>query len=155
MVTKYLRAAMRGAKYELLEEGGYYGSIPGFDGVWADAACLEDCRDELEEVVQEWLLFRLSRQLPVPILDGIDLVVREVACCRQSDRSGAGISYSIFGEWDLKGLTPEADTSSCRRACKLSVFRTHTVETSAPAFWPGFFAIPALIERSGRSCRPF
>ena len=79
MVTKYLRAAMRGAKYELLEEGGYYGSIPGFDGVWADAACLEDCRDELEEVVQEWLLFRLARQLPVPILDGIDLVVREVA----------------------------------------------------------------------------
>jgi len=40
---------------------------------------LEDCRDELEEVVQEWLLFRLSRQLRVPIVDGIDLVVREVA----------------------------------------------------------------------------
>jgi len=79
MVTKYLRAAMRGAKYELLEEGGYYGFIPGFEGVWADAASLEDCRDELEEVMEEWLLFRLSRQLPVPILDGMDLVVREVA----------------------------------------------------------------------------
>ena len=70
---------MRGAKYELLEEGGYYGSIPGFDGVWADAVSLEACRDELEEVLEEWLLFRLSRQLPVPVLDGIDLVVREVA----------------------------------------------------------------------------
>ena len=70
---------MRGAKYELLEEGGYYGSIPGFEGVWADAVSLEECRDELEEVLEEWLLFRLSRQLPVPILDGIDLVVREVA----------------------------------------------------------------------------
>ena len=70
---------MRGAKYELLEEGGYYGSIPGFDGVWADAVSLEACRDELAEVLEEWLLFRLSRQLPVPILDGIDLVVREVA----------------------------------------------------------------------------
>ena len=70
---------MRGAKYELLEEGGYYGSIPGFEGVWADAMSLEECRDELEEVLEEWLLFRLSRQLPVPILDGIDLVVREVA----------------------------------------------------------------------------
>jgi predicted RNase H-like HicB family nuclease len=79
MVTKYLRAAMRGAKYELLEEGGYYGSIPGFDGVWADAPSLEGCRDELEEVLEEWLLFRLSRQLPVPILDRVDLVVREVA----------------------------------------------------------------------------
>jgi predicted RNase H-like HicB family nuclease len=70
---------MRGAKYELLEEGGYYGSIPGFDGVWADAASLEECRDELAEVLEEWLLFRLSRQVPVPVLDGIDLVVREVA----------------------------------------------------------------------------
>ena len=70
---------MRGAKYELLEEGGYYGSIPGFEGVWADAASLEECRDELEEVLEEWLLFRLSRQLPVPVLDGMDLVVREVA----------------------------------------------------------------------------
>jgi predicted RNase H-like HicB family nuclease len=79
MVTKYLRTAMRGAKYELLEEGGYYGSIPGFEGVWADAVSLEECRDELEEVLEEWLLFRMSRQLPVPVLDGIDLVVREVA----------------------------------------------------------------------------
>jgi predicted RNase H-like HicB family nuclease len=70
---------MRGAKYELLEEGGYYGSIPGLEGVWADAVSLEQCRDELEEVLEEWLLFRLSRQLAVPVVDGIDLVVREVA----------------------------------------------------------------------------
>jgi predicted RNase H-like HicB family nuclease len=40
---------------------------------------LEECRDELEEVLEEWLLLRLSRQLPVPILDGIDLIVHEVA----------------------------------------------------------------------------
>jgi predicted RNase H-like HicB family nuclease len=70
---------MRGAKYELLEEGGYYGSIPGFEGVWADAISLRECADELEEVLEEWLLFRLSRQLPVPIAAGIDLMVREVA----------------------------------------------------------------------------
>ena len=79
MVTRYLRAAMRGAKYELLEERGYYGSIPGYEGVWADAVSLEECRDELEEVLEEWLLFRLSQQLPVPIVDSMDLVVREVA----------------------------------------------------------------------------
>jgi len=70
---------MRGAKCELLEGDAYYGSIPGFEGVWADAASLEECRDEIEEVIEEWLLFRLSRQLPVPVADGIDLVVREVA----------------------------------------------------------------------------
>ena len=79
MLSNYLRAAMSGAKYELLEEGTCYGSIPGFEGVWADAASLEDCRDELAEVLEEWLLFRLSRQLPLPVADGIDLVVREGA----------------------------------------------------------------------------
>ena len=79
MLTKYLLAAMRGAKYERMEDGGHYASIPGFEGVWADANSLEECREELEEVLEEWLLFRLSRQLPVPIVDGIDLVVREVA----------------------------------------------------------------------------
>ena len=70
---------MRGAKYELMESGAYYGFIPGFEGVWTDAPSLEQCRDELEEVLEEWLLYRLSRQLPVPVADGIDLVVREVA----------------------------------------------------------------------------
>ena len=58
MLCKYLRAAMREANYELLEEGGCYGSIPGFEGVWADGLSLEECRDELEEVLEEWLLFR-------------------------------------------------------------------------------------------------
>ena len=79
MLSRYLRAAMRGAKYELLEDGGCYGFIPGFEGVWADAPTVEGCRDQLEEVLEEWLLFRLSRQLPVPVADGIDLMVREVA----------------------------------------------------------------------------
>lgn len=44
MLTEYLLAAMRGAKYELMEDGGHYASIPGFDGVWADAGSLEECR---------------------------------------------------------------------------------------------------------------
>ena len=79
MLSKYIRAAMRGAKYELLEEGGFYGSIPNFEGVWADGNSFEEYWGELEKVLEEWLLFRLSRQLPVPIADGIDLVVREVA----------------------------------------------------------------------------
>ncbi len=79
MLSKYLQAAMGGAKYELLEDGTFYGSIPGFEGVWAGADSEPDCQIELEEVLEEWLLFRLSRQLPVPVADGIDLVVREVA----------------------------------------------------------------------------
>ena len=36
-------------------------------------------RDELESALEDWLLLRLSRQLPVSVIDGIDLTVSEVA----------------------------------------------------------------------------
>jgi predicted RNase H-like HicB family nuclease len=65
MLTKYLQAAMRLAKYEIQENGDYSGSIPGLEGAWASASSLEACREEPEEVLEDWLLFRLSRQLPI------------------------------------------------------------------------------------------
>ena len=48
--------------------------------MWANAPNLEDCRAELEQVLEEWLLLRLSKGLSIPEIDGIDLTVqREVA----------------------------------------------------------------------------
>ena len=80
MLTKYIAAAMRHAKYELLEDGeGYFGSIPGLEGLWAQGDTLDACRDELKSALEDWLLFSLSRQQPVPVMDGVDLTVREVA----------------------------------------------------------------------------
>lgn len=62
MVRQYIDAAMRRARYEILpEDSTFYAEIEGFDGVYADAATLEACRDELEEVLEEWVLFRVSR----------------------------------------------------------------------------------------------
>ncbi|MBI5440041.1 MAG: hypothetical protein HY900_02390 [Deltaproteobacteria bacterium] len=53
-MTKYLQAAMRRAKYEILpDDGTYYGELPGFPGVFAGAATLEACREELEEVLEK------------------------------------------------------------------------------------------------------
>lgn len=80
MLTNYIKAAMRHAKYEILsDDGSFYGEIPGFDGVYANAETLEQCRDELEEVLEEWILFRVSRNLALPIVDGMELTIREVA----------------------------------------------------------------------------
>jgi predicted RNase H-like HicB family nuclease len=80
MLTRYLQAAMQQAKYEILEDDGtFYGSIPGLDGVWANALTLEACRQELEEVLEDWLLLSLARNLPVPPIQGIELTTREVA----------------------------------------------------------------------------
>lgn len=72
MLTNYIKAAMRQAKYEILpDDGSFYGEIPGFDGVYANAESLEQCRDELEEVLEEWILFRVSRNLALPIREGV------------------------------------------------------------------------------------
>lgn len=80
MLTTYIKAAMRKAKYEILsDDDTFYGDIPGFDGVWANAETLEACRDELEEVLEEWILFRISRNLPLPIVEGLELKIEEVA----------------------------------------------------------------------------
>lgn len=52
MLTQYIHAAMRRARYEILSDGTFYGEIPGFQGVYANADTLEECRDELKEVLE-------------------------------------------------------------------------------------------------------
>jgi predicted RNase H-like HicB family nuclease len=80
MLISYINAAMRHAHYEILsDDQTFYGDIPNFDGIYANAATLEDCRAELAEVLEEWVLFRVSKNLPLPVVDGLELKVREVA----------------------------------------------------------------------------
>jgi predicted RNase H-like HicB family nuclease len=74
MLTAYLRAAMRRARYEILpEDGAYYGEIPDLPGVYATSESLESCRDELERVVEAWLFLRISKGLEIPVIDGIEI----------------------------------------------------------------------------------
>ena len=79
MLTGYFQAALRHAHYEILsDDGQYYGEIPECNGVFATANSLEACRDQLAEVLEEWVLFRVHRNLTLPVLDGLQLVIREV-----------------------------------------------------------------------------
>jgi predicted RNase H-like HicB family nuclease len=67
MLTEYLQAAMRRAKYEILpDDGSFYGEIPDFQGVYANASTLESCREELREVLEGWVFFRISKNLALP-----------------------------------------------------------------------------------------
>jgi len=80
MLLEYVRTAMRHARYEVLDEGeGYYGEIPECRGVFANAPTLEACRDQLAEVVEDWVLLRVSRNLDLPVIDGAEIHVRAVA----------------------------------------------------------------------------
>ena len=80
MLSKYIQAALRHAKYELLaDDGSFYGEIPACNGVYANAPTLEECREELAEVLEEWILFRVYKNRPLPAVDGIELRIKEVA----------------------------------------------------------------------------
>ena len=71
---------MEKAHYEILEESNtYYGNIPGFKGVWAEGKTLEECREELQEVLEEWIMIRLRRGLSLPVLKGVELKISTVA----------------------------------------------------------------------------
>ena len=80
MLTAYINAALRKAHYEMLPEGeGIFGVIEGLQGVWALAGTLEECREELREVLEEWIILGLRMGHPLPSIDGITLSIQEVA----------------------------------------------------------------------------
>ncbi len=80
MLMKYMEAALRHARYEILaDDGSFYGEIAVCNGVYANASTLEECREQLAEVLEEWILFRVHRNLPLPVVDGIELTIKEVA----------------------------------------------------------------------------
>jgi predicted RNase H-like HicB family nuclease len=79
VLIAYIQAAMRQAIYELLEDGTYYGEIPNFQGVWANEAALEACREELQSVLEDWILVRVADHLPLPVVGGLELTIKEVA----------------------------------------------------------------------------
>ena len=66
MLVEYINKQLQKASYELLEDRTYYGEIPGLRGVWANAKKLEDCRQELQEVLEGWLILKLRDGDPIP-----------------------------------------------------------------------------------------
>lgn len=80
MLLNYIQTAMRKAKYEILvDDGTFYGEITLCNGVYANANSLEVCRDQLAEVLEEWILLRIYKNLPLPMMDGVELRIKEVA----------------------------------------------------------------------------
>ncbi len=74
MLTAYIQAAMRRAHYEMLDDHeGFYGSIPECQGVWAQADTLEACREELQEVLEGWIILSLRLGHAFPVIAGLDL----------------------------------------------------------------------------------
>ena len=73
MLTSYIQSAMRRATYEILSDRTFYGEIPGFSGVYSNAPTLEACREQLQEVLEGWIVLGLRLGHTLPEVDGIRL----------------------------------------------------------------------------------
>jgi predicted RNase H-like HicB family nuclease len=76
MLIEYVNNALRKAKYEMLEDDTFFGTVPGLRGVWANEKTLEACRDELAEVIEGWVLVRVANGLDVPSVGGVRINVK-------------------------------------------------------------------------------
>ncbi|RJP18833.1 MAG: type II toxin-antitoxin system HicB family antitoxin [Candidatus Omnitrophota bacterium] len=78
MISEYIQEALHRAKYELIEdEEPYYGEISEMPGVWASGRTLEECRENLKEVVEGWILLSVPKGLPIPRLGSCEIRVPE------------------------------------------------------------------------------
>ncbi len=74
MLIEYIEEALRKAKYQLIEdEEPYYGEVEGLKGVWATGRSLEECRNNLKEVIEGWILVSVKKGLPIPKLGDFEI----------------------------------------------------------------------------------
>jgi predicted RNase H-like HicB family nuclease len=75
MIRQYVEQALRMARYDKLEDGTFCGEVPRLRGVLASGGTLEACREQLAEVVEEWVLVRVAKGLAVPRLGKVGVRV--------------------------------------------------------------------------------
>ena len=73
MLTDYIHAAMHEAHYELMEDGRFFAVIPSCEGLWADGATLEGAREQLQEVLEDWILIKARHGDRFPVIAGVDI----------------------------------------------------------------------------------
>jgi len=74
MIHEYIEEALSHAHYEIIsDEEPYYGEIPELKGVWATGKSLEECRRNLIDVVEGWVLVRLVRGMMIPPIGQVEI----------------------------------------------------------------------------------
>ena len=79
MIRRYVNEALRRARYDKLDDGTFCAEVPSLRGVLATGRTLEACREELGEVVEEWVLVRVAQGLSVPPLRNVTVRVKKAS----------------------------------------------------------------------------
>lgn len=75
MLNEYMDKAMQHAQYERIEDGTYFAAIPGFEGLWANGSTEQECKRELREVLEGWILLGIAHHDALPEVEGMRLEV--------------------------------------------------------------------------------
>jgi predicted RNase H-like HicB family nuclease len=75
MFAEYIQAALKHAEYVVLEDGTYMATVDCLRGVIAIGDTIEDCRQDLIEVIEGWVALRLRMGDTIPPVDGITIDV--------------------------------------------------------------------------------
>ena len=71
---EYIKAAMLRAQYEQMEDGEWFASIPGFDGLWAAGSSVEEARQHLIDAFDGWITVHVMRgKNRAPDVGGVSL----------------------------------------------------------------------------------
>ena len=79
LLVDYSEKALKKAKYKRLNDGTWFAEIDGFQGVWGNGLTIEECRQDLLEVLEEWIILKLQDGDNLPIVDDLQIKVTTVS----------------------------------------------------------------------------
>ena len=77
-LTDYIQQAMAQAVYEHFDDGAVCGTIPPCWGVIAFGDTLPECKEELQSVLEDWMLVGMKLGHKLPVVSGIDLNLENI-----------------------------------------------------------------------------
>lgn len=80
MLAEFILKKLKTTRCKKLEDGTYFGHIPSIPGIWSNARRLKECRLELQEVFEEWLVLEIRDRQKI---SGLDMAIsrRSMARC--------------------------------------------------------------------------
>ena len=74
MIIEYIDEALRRARYEIIhDEDPYYGEVEELKGVWTTGKTLEECRNNLKEVIEGWIILSIKKGIEIPRLGNYEI----------------------------------------------------------------------------------
>ena len=69
MLLEYIQAALDSAHYEIIQdEEPFYGQVPSLEGGWATGKALKEYRQNLDEAIEDWVLFSIAKGFSISAL---------------------------------------------------------------------------------------